>query len=403
MLGVTPIEDGTKKYRFTSRQDVEDLKIQAYFKVDGDTQWQVEDWSDKQYMSFCRDASEERLTDLVVVISNSSPDKPITNHGEYYAHIQVSDIGCWRYSGNASLEVTGEGSNGVFSDIQNITDVVFERTDTHPNIPYPFLRFQVVGGQLARKYEYTGEDCQGDGEQTSQLGARNKYELYILYGAIEGASKNRYGGTSNADQSISVAFDCGVPPGSIPSFPWFFTDALSTILDKVYKLSDNSIMDGMDNMVEGINNAQMKYTWHLEPFIDKGGPGDTSSDSLFNSGSSSITNPSGQFSTPVGGAYPTLQPTGIPTLPDIPIYPNIETSQQNQYGMIILTTADPMIQVAQFYQTEMVKLGWNDGSLPYDSTSETIQLNFMKEKSMLIIGISNLEGMTTIMITQVGG
>lgn len=400
MLGVIPIDDGTTKFAFFKQPDekIKHLKIQAYFMIAGETDWHLEDWTDEKYMSFCRDASEERLTDLVIVISNSSQDNPISMEGTFAPRVRVSDIGCWRYSGQASMEMTGQGEGGAFVDNQVLTDVTFERTDVHPNIPYPFLRYQVASGQLERTYDYqsTKGDCIGLGRVSSPLGPRNKYELSILYGAVNGNSARRYGGNSNSDVGVNVNFQCDAAVTSlIPALPWFYTDVLSMILEKVYKVPKGGILDGTDDMLQDLDNAHMTYTWHLEPFTDKGAPGDSSSNLPPDNNSDSGAPP-----LPGGGDIPSSPYMG--DLKDIPAYPNLD-SQQEQNGMLLLKTGDSLVDVANFYRETFVAQGWTDASSPLTSSENVIQLQFIKDRKITMVMISTDQGVTVILISQISG
>ena len=236
-MGTIPIKDNTLIYKSENLSpDVyEGVKIQAYFKVQGDVEWQLEDWTDRPYVSFCRDAQSERLSELVIITSNSSQDTDLTPAGSYQPILQVSDIGCWRYGGSASMLFSGSGEGGTVTDEQSIPNVAFERTETHPDIPYPFLHFKLVEGQLNRTYNYLSSDgsCRADGESHENLAGASPFtfgnDLYIMYGAISGPSLRRYGGQAAINQPITVNAQCPDASGSAPAlpFPWFYTDVLS--------------------------------------------------------------------------------------------------------------------------------------------------------------------------------
>ena len=63
------------------------------------------------------------------------------------------------------MKFTGHGDAGEFTDDQVIPKVVFERTEEHPNIPYPILHFKVKEGTLNRSYEILSykNGCSGSG------------------------------------------------------------------------------------------------------------------------------------------------------------------------------------------------------------------------------------------------
>jgi hypothetical protein len=388
-MGTVPIEDGTTQYKFVDRpaEDIKGLKIQAYFKVAGDTDWQLEDWTNKPYVSFCRDASAERLTDLVIVISNSSQDLTIGKTGKYGSLVQDSNIGCWRYGGDASMHSTGEGDGGAFVDDQVIPNVAFERTEIHPDIPYPFLHFKVAEGQLDRTYDYASSDgdCVGSGEASITLSPASNYAF--------GNDLRRYAGTANTNQPITVNFDCPDGSGPQPIIPmsWFYVDVLSQINDQVYSLSDSGDMKGTGDLLEGVTNAQMLFKWNLLPLFESGSGGNSEPPPTL-----PAQNPSPGSS---GGGS---ESTPNASLPEVPTYPNSETTQLVTTGQLFITTSDSVDKVSEFYKREFVNLGWTDGSDPRSTTATPYtMLVFIKDPMVATLMISNTDEKTMIMISVV--
>lgn len=77
--------------------------IQAFVKIGG--QWQYQDWTNQPFKSFCRDQRAERLEELVVIVSNSEHDpNHLLQASGLPSTLTASNIGCWRYSGNASYK-----------------------------------------------------------------------------------------------------------------------------------------------------------------------------------------------------------------------------------------------------------------------------------------------------------
>ena len=95
------------------------LTVRAIAKIDG--KWQApESWTDVPTKIFCRDTKAERLEELVVIYSNSNPRRPressviylsgITGHAaneSFLPTVDVSNVGCWRWQGTASLTTQG--------------------------------------------------------------------------------------------------------------------------------------------------------------------------------------------------------------------------------------------------------------------------------------------------------
>lgn len=400
MMGALPINDGTTQYKFTPAQDVDSVKIQAYFKVAGDTDWQLEDWTDKPYVSFCRDAQDENLTDLVIITSNSSMDAKVSAAGTYNPTLQVSDVGCYRYGGNASLLFTGAGEGGSFTDEQSIPNVAFERTDVHPNIPYPILHFKVAEGNVDRTYNYQGTDngCTGSGNSNDPLGAAPAAmfgnDLFILSGAVTGDSVNRYSGQANANQSIEATFTCpdGTTTQSILSQPWFYIDMLSQVPERKYIVSSGGVLEGSDDMLQGVNSAAMSYEWHFEPLAETGSEGSSASGS------------SGSGSSGSGGAGGSSGSPGSPstaTIGDVPPYPNADTAQVTG-GMLMITTPDTRENVVKFYIDALTSQGWKLMTDPNTSSNNMTQLVFSKDSKLTTIMVSSTDAKTMVVINQTG-
>jgi hypothetical protein len=406
-MGNLPIADGTRQYKFTAAADesIKGVKIQAYFKVQGDIEWQLEDWTGKQHVTFCRDAQAERLTDLVIITSNSSQDQTVSAAGTHETFLQVADIGCWRYGGTASLNLSGFGENGSIVDDQILPNIAFERTDAHPNIPYPILRFKVAEGQWNRSYTVQSEDgCYGSATLENSLGGASPFsignELYILYGAVEGSSARRYSGQANADQPITVHVACPDNSGDtlIVSQPWMYIDVLSQFLEKKYLAPKGGVLNGTGDLLHEASNAIMKFDWHFEPLAELGGGG--SSQSSLGSSSSSSGSSSSSSSGSGGGSPQSPAEAGFPDVPD---YPNGDyMSLQTGSGMLLMTTPDSLDEVVTFYRRELVAQGWLDVSSPSTSSGEVVMLMFVKDQKMITIMINTVEGKRQVMINQVG-
>lgn len=84
-----------------------DVTTQAFVKKQGSI-WQYEHWSDEGFQkegvkSFCLDLSAERVEELVIAISNTHPSQDIDLPDLVAPRVSVSNVGCWRYQGTASV------------------------------------------------------------------------------------------------------------------------------------------------------------------------------------------------------------------------------------------------------------------------------------------------------------
>ena len=91
------------------------MKLQAVKKIGG--QWQApEDWTADSTKSFCLDKRDERLEELILIVSNSqagsSADPPFRIPELFPVRLSTSNVGCWRWSGTASTTTTYDDGNG---------------------------------------------------------------------------------------------------------------------------------------------------------------------------------------------------------------------------------------------------------------------------------------------------
>jgi hypothetical protein len=268
-----PIEiaDGTQQYSFAARpaEEIKGIKIQVLYKIEGQSDWVLEDWTNKPYVSFCRDAKAERLQELVIIYSNSGYQPTDWVRAEELPPVlEASDIGCWRYSGSASFKFTGQ-SIGWFEDEQQVPTVAFERLDVHPDIPYPFVRFGVVEGQWQRTYHIENSElgCIGNASDSAALTSANSSGgLAVLTGASSGPSLRAYVGTSTVGRTLSVSIVC--PQGSFPSplqtLPWFGLDQLTRYKENPYLVQVGGALKGSDDLPLG-GGATYHFVWDLAP------------------------------------------------------------------------------------------------------------------------------------------
>ena len=387
-MGLVPITDGTKKLKFTKKAEpMEGVKVQAYFKVAGQPKWQLEDWTDKPYVSFCRDAAKERLTDLVIITSDSTQptDASIGSiasmSDKIPPRIEVSSAGCYQYKGTASMILTAKGDGGTWIDEQVVQDVVFERIEEHPNIPYPILTMNVKGGQWSHTTTYNGKKCTGSGAGKTDLAGSTTTgytnHLYLLYGAVSGPSMTRYAGSADASKSINVTVTCPDQSGTgtLRSYPWFGVDWLSAMHNVVYKWAKDGSLQGTGDFIENSSTTFMTFRWDLAPQKEsaKAGEDPKSTPVAAATGSSSA------------GSKATAQPTKVPSLPNIPSYPNTDNVTQVNDSLIASTT-DTLPIVVEFYKSEMIKLGWTDVSTPPEAGGEnSVTLMFMMKGAVASI------------------
>jgi hypothetical protein len=108
----------------------QDFKIYGRAKISGKWEGTWSDWTHKDVVTWCRDKKSERIEELVVILSNGS----ISGSGMSGQSVQslepdlaVSNIGCWDWSGTASVTTT---TTAGLTTTVSATGVVLQRDDT---------------------------------------------------------------------------------------------------------------------------------------------------------------------------------------------------------------------------------------------------------------------------------
>jgi hypothetical protein len=270
-VGITWVEDGSQKFTFSDApaDRIKGAKVQAVFKIEGDNQWKWEDWTDKKWVSFCRDVKAERLEELVIVMSDSEYQdrgywvRPL----DHKPTVMVSDMGCWRYKGGVSVELSATGGGNSFADSQWVDNLVFERVDAHPNIPYPFQTLYVQGGLWHRAITMMGE-CTANFRADKTVGGVLNWDksLWTITGATSGPSVRRYLGYATANQNADVYVSC--PDGSgirtFPDEPYFDLSGKLTAFGKVFNVAVGGAMNETVTIIDA-DGGKWEFEWGLIP------------------------------------------------------------------------------------------------------------------------------------------
>jgi Bacterial Ig-like domain (group 2) len=77
------------------------VSVRAFFKPENQA-WQEEDWSDYEWIGWCRDFKDQRLAELVIVVSSAEwqPARPKARADEA-PKLMRNNIGCWAFKGTA--------------------------------------------------------------------------------------------------------------------------------------------------------------------------------------------------------------------------------------------------------------------------------------------------------------
>lgn len=106
---------------YSNRKNNEPVNVQAMWKTAGGA-WIEEDWTELEWIGFCRDQKDQRLTDLIVIVSSAkwqTPNQPIT--AATTPAFKRNNIGCWGYEGTASRETPAEAFGGTGKTVASVT------------------------------------------------------------------------------------------------------------------------------------------------------------------------------------------------------------------------------------------------------------------------------------------
>ena len=112
------------------------MKLQVVKKIGG--AWKApEDWTHEPFKAFCLDQKDERLEELLVIVSNSETNRPseqpfrISLRGPM--QVSTSNVGCWRFEGTATTTTT-RASGPVTVESATVT---FDRFQNKPPLDLP--------------------------------------------------------------------------------------------------------------------------------------------------------------------------------------------------------------------------------------------------------------------------
>jgi len=96
-------------------QSIDGVRLDAVVKIGG--QWRaVEDWTHELSKEWCRDKRDERIEEIVLIASYGTGDRsaaPVVLSADAPMAIYTSNVGCWRWQGEASAESSADdGLNG---------------------------------------------------------------------------------------------------------------------------------------------------------------------------------------------------------------------------------------------------------------------------------------------------
>ncbi len=221
-------------------------KVQALIKI-GET-WRTEDWTDREFVPFCRDLTAERISELVLIISNSefaSRDRKLESPG-LAPVLFVSNMGCWRWKGTANYD------DGVSTTVRaTVTWTRVAGPATSPSISY-----EAEGNAT---WAVSNPACSGNG--SFPLTGFNTLTSYNFI-TPAGSFHRSYVGAGVSEATGSITCGQSTQPISVPQ--WLanplqpFTPGIPTA--RFLKVSsDGKTMDDF-YALPGLTSG---WTWHF--------------------------------------------------------------------------------------------------------------------------------------------
>jgi hypothetical protein len=216
--------------------------VEAIYKING--QWQTADWSDVDFVQFCRDRRAERIEELVIVISNSEFDDPNRKlrPPALRPALWVSNMGCLEWTGLSVHETTGSGTN-----IRIVTNVKFTSLGGRPTEDPPNVFYTSSGTQT---WTVSGS-CTGNGVLPANTGFLQTFNF-----SVQGARQRGYLVVGINAQPVTVACGAEATPTQIMLPPWIFDKNVETSFLKVRP--SGVVID--DEQREGNG----RWTWRLD-------------------------------------------------------------------------------------------------------------------------------------------
>jgi hypothetical protein len=191
--------------------------VWAIYKIAGRATWeQPEDWTDRIFSGFCRDMTSERITDLVLIYSNSEwQDRAYKLDAPgLEPQLFMSNIGCWRWEGKATYQKTDMGT--LVTKIE--VDVAWERHSFGGQYPLPtFFRLASATG----KWTVSGSlgDCTASATGPFVVDPADEPQMTIYDRIISGPALRAYSGRGQTNQTITYTMQC-------PKTSYQYTDVI---------------------------------------------------------------------------------------------------------------------------------------------------------------------------------
>ncbi|MDE3089020.1 MAG: hypothetical protein KGJ80_06520 [Chloroflexota bacterium] len=236
-------------------------KVQALWKVNG--KWQdPEDWTDKKLKSFCRDKADQKLEELVLIVSNSEYKDPnwTLKPQDLPPTLHASGVPCALYKGHASR--TGTDSTGYTDHVD--ADIWFasnEGPDTSSSFPWGHI-FNIFLGTETSKFSSTDlRGCISSGQ--AELSLPPTAGTMLIFDQVVGGSGKVLFSADISGQSYNYTCTCPRPPAcDLPSSMWTHIDSLILEMYQPLSLQPDGVASGDFERHAGPSSADPSYVDH---------------------------------------------------------------------------------------------------------------------------------------------
>jgi hypothetical protein len=131
--------------------------VRAVYRI-GINQWATEDWTDKPFVTFCRDVIADRVKELYIVISNSEwSDRSHVLKPAAAPRLQATNIACRGWQVEAEYTYAAEGPNSKSTTIITTTATLERYVSPSGRVQVEF--YKITSGTAKWTYRGTASIC----------------------------------------------------------------------------------------------------------------------------------------------------------------------------------------------------------------------------------------------------
>ncbi|HSP55342.1 MAG TPA: hypothetical protein VLS25_07120, partial [Dehalococcoidia bacterium] len=192
-------------------------KVQALTKVGG--HWnEPEDWTEDVRKTFCRDTPDQRVEELVIIISYSNWEDQDAITPSEPPSLHANDSGCSKWFGVATATYHNT-QIGDYTETATAQNVVFDRVPPPPG-PYGWETFKTVSGSVKWEVSGTIGDCSLSGSVTAPVKDGDGFIQVSNY-LVTPEDQRMYNGSAASEAVMPVTMAC--PDGPPVVFEWVKT------------------------------------------------------------------------------------------------------------------------------------------------------------------------------------